>query len=309
MIKRIISCLASVALLSSLCVANVSAEVEMATVTVDYVEVTKEEFESDEFMGEALPDGYGAYLVTAGLSGIGDLNCTISAKKYNGRRLSNFTLVADVDDINNVNQDYTMDWGATLTTSMGLAAGTSTYNAIFLATDAASAYPNTNGASVSDSIPEAITLLFVAKPGTTLTLSAYGQVNTYKSSLINGDDEPFTGANVTCTPSITLGGSSEPTDPKGTVIAEKDGKQAVYSGSVDGTQIQGTTKFRITYNGSTEALKANGTTKDIMRNANQILDGVIGEGATLSGKLHFGVWIAPEYVETDGDQFTVEAIN
>lgn len=97
--------------------------------------------------------------------------------------------------------------------------------------------------------------------------------------------------------------------PKATVIAEIDGKKAVYSGSVDGTQIQGTTKFRITYNGNTEALKANGTTKDIMRNANQILDGVIGEGATLSGKLHFGVLIDPAYVETDGDHFTVEAIN
>lgn len=133
----------------------------------------------------------------------------------------------------------------------------------------------------------------------------------YKFEIIVKVAKPDGSTDVLDTQTVTavVEGSSEPTDPKGTVIAEIDGKQAVYSGSVDGTQIQGTTKFRITYNGSTEALKANGTTKDIMRNANQILDGVIGEGATLSGKLHFGVLIDPAYVETDGNQFTVEAIN
>lgn len=209
--KRIISCFASIALLSSMCAINAYAEIKMANVDVSYTEVTKAEFESEDYMNEALPEGYGAYMVKADLSGIGDLNCKISAKKYNGRRLSNFSIALDFGDSSNIYEDYCTTWDSTLTTTGGVASGTTVYNAIFNAGGAADAYPNTNNATVSDAVEDAINVLLVAKPGTELKVTAMGRVDTYAASKSTaGAEEVFrdSDGNVTCTKTLVLGGSS-----------------------------------------------------------------------------------------------------
>jgi hypothetical protein len=103
-------------------------------------------------------------------------------------------------------------------------------------------------------------------------------------------------------------GSSEPTDPKGTVI---QGADVIYAGSANAADINAATKFQIEYTGSNESItQPDGTkVKAIIRTAEDILGGVFGEGS-LTGTVHFGVKVPASVVGTeDAKHFQINVIN
>lgn len=319
--RKIVALLATICVSSSVFVANVSAAISTTepVITATPTKMTNEEFK--DFYAEDIPEGKEAWSIAFEVTNITDslqytkTGGTAAKPKYTGTALDNlevFLTTTDAEAFANVDQDYSyiIDHALSAAPNEGFTSNgySFNYSGNFIYPGAAATEGITDGSTSGF-----LTMCFLIKEGDTITFTLTDSgisLISYENSVIS-EQVNYSTADSTLSfakDTITLGGSSEPTDPTGTVIAEKDGKKAVYSGYVEGSTIKGTTKFRINYTGDTEALKAKGTTKDIMRTADQILNGSIGEG-TLTGKLHFGVLIDPAYVETDGSKFTVDVIN
>lgn len=89
----------------------------------------------------------------------------------------------------------------------------------------------------------------------------------------------------------------------GTVIVDDlDGSKVVYTNSVEANTLNENTKFTVEFKKG-DVVKS----KSIKRTFGQIINGVIGEGAGVTGKVHFGVKIVdPSVDEADYGCFTVK---
>ncbi|MDD6215045.1 MAG: hypothetical protein PUB42_07685, partial [Firmicutes bacterium] len=152
--KKIISLIAAVAMMSTMFVATASAEVANATLKIVPTKLTDAEFV--EIMAESIPDGYEAYTLDVSVAGLGELSVTNTgtAKRpvYSGRRINNFNLELDFDKLENVNTAYTCANETVLCETMELSSDTfdgKVYKFLFNAGSAAAAYPNTFGTTIA----------------------------------------------------------------------------------------------------------------------------------------------------------------
>lgn len=205
MFKKAISCIATVAMIASLCVVNVSAAIANAIVTVnepvELPDATVQALANN--LGKEVPDGYKGYTLTFNVSGLGELTSADGLiGGYDGRRISNFTMAMSVDSASDV--AFVVNGGGKVTAAAGMDGNN--INAIFNAS-ADTAYPTGNTTISDGTVAGIMKLIMVVNPGTVVKLSAYGQVNTYSFGSAS-NDEIFQGSNVSCTPSITLGEAS-----------------------------------------------------------------------------------------------------
>lgn len=160
--KKIISLIASVAMLASMATSVFAAEIANnapATETT-VTEISAEEFEND-YVGEALPAGEKAYLVEATVTGL-DLSSvragtTAAAKK---KRTGVLLMMAEYelkfDSLDNVSAVYGVDGIATFTSEEKKAYALALYN------DAPTAYPQTtDSASAAVTAEDAFVTSFV----------------------------------------------------------------------------------------------------------------------------------------------------
>ena len=187
--KKLISLLATVAMVSTLFVSVVKADFE-PTVVTGKAKMTNDEFV--DLIGEDIPDGYDAYLVTVSFADLGDLNCEIKTKKHSGRKLQGFGYSMTFDDIDNVETDYVLSVDNVFGVDLSEGFDGSKFTTIFNAGSASAAYPTTAGTiSNADGIEDAVTLVVVVKNDATVTATLATNLNviTYAANT-PGTEEP-----------------------------------------------------------------------------------------------------------------------
>lgn len=180
--KKFISLLATVAMVSSLFVSVVKADFAPVVSTASE-KLSNSDF--NDLIGEDIPAGYDAYLVTVSFSSLGDLDCTIKTKKHSGRKLQGFGYQMTFDNIDNVETDYVLSvdniFGVDLTEGFT----GSKFTSIFSAGSAAAAYPTTaSEISNAEGLPDAAMFVVTVKNDATVvaTLDTNICVITYASN-------------------------------------------------------------------------------------------------------------------------------
>lgn len=209
--KKIISLVAAVAMMSTLFVASVSAESKTVTYTIsDPVEITAadvktvvDDWVENEYIEDqiTIPTGYKAYKFTLDMSGVGTLS-------KSGRRLGSFQLDMKCESGEISTTQLPFAYEAKIADASYWVPGTSAngkYSIGYYASNAKSRY-----ADSSDTITDAVTAVVFAKEGTKINLT--GQLGIYDSTeqTITEEYPNDTQGNVlTCTPgTITLGKAS-----------------------------------------------------------------------------------------------------
>lgn len=305
--KKIISLFASLAIMSSLCVVNVSA----ATISVTIPEAEEmtatdlAEFNTylEEDLGEdtiSVAEGYKAYKVTFNMSGLPIYNST------NKNRIMAFECGLNFKE----DTGYATTQAAALYGESVISApaqltndevsGEPVYRASYIKTAYADMY-----SVKSETMDNAMVMVVVAKPGTKATpfVSYTEWYNATKA-------EVPAGVNITPT-TITLGSTASDPDPAPT-IPEVIADNVMYAGKIDVSKLQDSTTFEIEYTGSNAEISENGakTKKTIQRNLGQILG---GEGITVNsliGSLHFGIKLPAGIAGTaESANFKVNVLN
>lgn len=237
--KKIISLLATVAMISTLFVSVVKADFQ-PTVTTE-----KETLNNDDFKAltrKDIPDGYDAFLLTIGFSNLGDLNCELSVfGEHSGRKLQGFGYSMTFDSLEHVNTT----WTRTMTSKfngVNLSKGFdgNTYNVIFNAGSAGDAYPNEEANISNASISEVLKFLVVVEKGETVTATLNTNMNivTYSDD-VYGEEEATNFA--TMTPASVQFAAAAPVDPTPTPVytdSSIDVKKPV-NGTTGLTDLQG----------------------------------------------------------------------
>lgn len=288
--KKIISLFASLAIVSSLFVVNVSA----ATISVTIPEAEEmtttdlEEFNTylDEELGEdtiALADGYKAYKVTFNLSGLPIYNST------DKNRIMSFQCGMNFKDGGYATTQAAALFGESVISAPAQltndeVSGEPVYRATYIKTSYSEMY-----SVKSETIDNAMVMVVVAKPGTEATpFASYTEWHNATKSEVP--------AIVNITPATVTLGSSTPAG-KGTQITEVvDGEAGYYLSNVPLSGLSQSTMFVIKYTGSDTVLNENGTKteKRIQRNLGQILGGEFAVGTGVTGNLHFGIKLPTE---------------
>jgi len=180
--KKLISLLATVAMVSTLFVSVVKADFA-PTVISEKEQLTNDAFK--DLLDEDIPEGYDAYLVTVSFANLGDLDCTIKTKKHSGRKLQGFGYALTFDDIDNVETDYVLSVDNVFGVDLSEGFDGNTFTTIFNAGSASAAYPTSAGTiSNAEGIEDAVTLLVVVKSDATVvaTLNTNMKMVTYSSN-------------------------------------------------------------------------------------------------------------------------------
>jgi hypothetical protein len=193
--KKLISLLAAVAMVSTLFVSVVKADFAPTVSAVVGEKVTNADFH--DYMDEDIPDGYDVYPVAVSFSDLGDLTCSIKAKKHTGRKLQGFGVGFTFSDISKVDTDYTMVYDDTVGVDSSGFDG-STFNVIKNAGSAPVAYPTTAGTIAdADGIEDAFIVWVVIESGADVTAALSSNINVVNYAAdVYGEEEQTNSATV-----------------------------------------------------------------------------------------------------------------
>ena len=238
--KKIISLLATVAMVSTLFVSVVKADVQPTITT------TKTSLDNDAFKAltkNNIPTGYNAYLLTVDFSNLGDLNCELSVfEEHSGRKLQGVSYTMTFNSLENVNTTWTRTLtnkfnGATLSKGYD---GNS-YRVNFSAGSASDAYPSDEQTISNASIADALKFLVVTADGSTVTATLSATMNfvTYEED-VTGTEEPKNSlaGTITMTPASYEFAAAAPTPVD---IPAEGSIKATASGVTGLTDLQGNT--------------------------------------------------------------------
>lgn len=195
--KKIISLLASLAMISSMFVAFATgASAAAAPVFTTSVEKVDADTYA-EWTGGDLAAGYEGYMVQVDLSGLEEMKVVKSGTRFNGRRVSIFTYqltfdsVADLDTVNTFCVDGAM--------TAGDGFDGKTYTMPFSG-DAGSAYPAA-AATIAGDIENAVSVMVTIKEGKEVNAAVTGnlKINTYNAGSVTASEE-FEAWDLTFTP-------------------------------------------------------------------------------------------------------------
>ena len=213
--KKIISLIATVAMMSTMLVSNASAAVDtnlpatdgtVKIVTSKPVKIDSQTYVDD--VEEDVPEGYSVYEVSVGLESTGGLSRT-SSKNVTGKLLSNFTYVLDFAGTENMQKTPALSY---YETGLGYANFSSnkwdgdSYKVVMNAT-----YPTTKTDIEDSNLTRLAVLYFVVKDGTQVTATVSDEtligIGNYTSGSTTNNTKYKIGENsLTATPaSFTIG--------------------------------------------------------------------------------------------------------
>lgn len=186
--KKLISLLATVAMVSSLFVSVVKADFAPVVSTASE-KLSNSDF--NDLIGEDIPAGYDAYLVTVSFSNLGDLDCTIKTKKHTGRKLQGFGYQMTFDDIDNVETDYVLSVDNIFGVDLSEGFVGNKFTSIFNAGSAAAAYPTTaSEISNAEGLPDAAMFVVTVKNDATVVVTLDTNVNVVNyNANVYGEEE------------------------------------------------------------------------------------------------------------------------